>query len=90
MANPVTVTCSAGVWTRVALNVTAGGVKRINKAPNLYLETYRMTGGAAPTDQAEGVEIFTQGPAEIIAAAHAIDVYVMAVGRDGAVRVDLP
>ena len=90
MANPVIIECPAGVWTLVASNVTAGRIKMASTAPNAYLETYRMTGNPAPTDQSEGVPAFPfDGATADIEAAAAIDVYIMAVGKDGKVRADL-
>ena len=89
MADPVIVQCPANIWTLVAENVTAGSIKKIGNGPGRYLETYRMTGGAAPTDQAEGAIMFINGPSEIIEAAAGIDVYVMACGSAGAVRRDV-
>ena len=89
MSNPQLLDCPQDVWTPVAINVTTGQVKKIGKKPNLYLETYRMTGGDTPTKRAEGVPIFINSYAEIISAAAAIDVYIMAVGNDGKVRIDL-
>ena len=89
MANPVIVQCEPNIWTLVAENVTAGNIKKIGNGPGRYLETYRMTGGAAPTDQSEGAVMFINGPSEIIEAAAAIDVYVMACGVAGAVRRDV-
>ena len=90
MANPVEVQCLAGAWTLVASNVTAGQIKRLDKRPGAYLETYRMTGGAAPTEQREGVPCFAGTDSVAIEASAGIDVYIMAVGSDGWVRVDLP
>ncbi len=90
MANPVTVSCTQNEWQIVALNVTAGNVKRLISSPNKYLETYRMTGNPAPTSRAEGIPIFLNGVSEVIESAAAIDVYIMAIGADGSVRVDLP
>jgi hypothetical protein len=90
MANPVQVFCPRNTWKRVAQNVTVGQIKKLNKKPANYLETYRDTGQTAPTDQTEGVPIFLQNNYEGISASSAIDIYIMAVGKDGKVRVDLP
>jgi len=90
MANPVTIDCPAGVWTRVAQNVTAGRIKMASTAPNLYLEIYRMTGDPAPTNQSEGIPAFPDdGVSSNITSTNPIDVYIMAVGKDGKVRADL-
>lgn len=89
MANPVLVNCAIGVWTPVAVNVTTGQIKKLDSRPNLYFETYCMTGNPAPTSRAEGVPMFQNSNAEEISASAAIDVYIMAVGADGRVRVDV-
>ncbi len=90
MANPVIVNLTQDVWTKVATNVTAGKVCKIDKTPGMYLETYRMTGNAAPVNISEGVPCFANSNSEIIEASSGIDVYIMARGNDGSVRVDLP
>lgn len=89
MADPVIVPCAADVWTKVATNVTTGQVHIKDTAPGTYLQTYRMTGGAAPAagDPSEGVQI--NGPSVPIEATAGIDVYIMPRGADGAVRVDV-
>jgi hypothetical protein len=89
MADPARITCNADEWTIVATNVTSGQVNRLNKKPNLYLQTYRMTGNAAPTDITEGVPVFVDSESEEIASAAGIDVYIMAVGQDGEIRIDV-
>jgi len=90
MAEPVRVSCPEGEWKKVATNVITGQVKKINGKPYKYLETYRMTGSSAPALQTEGVTIFLNTNSEEISASAAIDVYIMAVGEDGEVRVDIP
>lgn len=90
MANPIIVTCDENVWTKVATNVTEGQVKKIDNKPHRYLETYRMTGNAAPTDREEGIPAFMTAYSELISASAGIDVYIMAIGDNGKVRVDLP
>lgn len=89
MANPILVDCSQGEWTKVATNVTTGQVHRINKKPSMYLQTYRMTGNDSPTARTEGIPLFINSESEEISAAAGIDVYVMAIGNDGQVRVDV-
>ena len=86
MADPVIVPCPAGAWTKVTTNVTAGIVHILKTDPDKYLQTYRDTGGAAPTDLSEAVPFDT--PLQISAAA-GIDVYVQPIGAAGSVRVDL-
>lgn len=88
MADPVIVACPADAWTKVATNVTSGQVHIKNYNPANYLQTYRDTGGTAPTDPEEGVQV--SGQSIPIAATAGIDVYIMAQGAVGSVRVDLP
>ena len=90
MANPAIIECPAGVFTLVASGVTGGKIKMLSTAPNAYLETYRMAGQPRPTNQSEGVPAFPDdGATATIESAAAIDVYIMAVGKDGKVRADL-
>ena len=90
MANPVIIDCPAGIWTLAAANVTSGRLKILSTAPNAYLETYRMTGEAAPTNQSEGIPAFPDdGVTAEIQSVAPIDVYIMAVGKDGKIRADL-
>lgn len=90
MSNPVFVTCKKNTWKLVAQNVTAGFIHCDSVRPDSYLQTYRDTGDAAPTDQTEGTPIFLKSWSEEISASAGIDVYIMAVGQRGRVRVDLP
>ena len=89
MANPVIISLDADTWTKVASNVTGGQVKKLDTRPNLYLETYRTSGDPAPTDLSEGVPCFVGRYSEEISASAGIDVYIMAVGQNGRVRVDV-
>ena len=89
MANPIQISLDADTWTLVASNVTEGRVKKLDNRPNMYLETYRMHEDAPPVDLSEGVPCFTGTYRENIEAAAGIDVYIMAVGHDGKVRVDI-
>ena len=86
MANPLIVACPADAWTKVATGVTTGVVHILSTKPNRYLQTYRVTAGAAPADNDDAVPFTT--PLQISAAA-AIDVYIQPVGEAGSVRVDL-
>jgi hypothetical protein len=90
MANPIDLNLPADTWVKAATNVTAGTVKKKSNKPNIYTEVYRVTGGDAPTSVLEGVPIFLGTLAEPIESTDPVDVYVMAVGKDGKVRVDLP
>ncbi len=89
MADPVIETLVANVWKKVATNVTTGLVHINEKNPPVggFIHTYRDTGGATPTSQSEGVAF--DGVTEIISSTVGIDVYIMAKGGSGKVRVDL-
>lgn len=89
MADPVIVACPVDVWTKVATNVTSGQIHIKDSKPGMYLQTYRMTGNAAPAagNPAEGVQI--DGASTPIEATAGIDVYIMPRGAAGSVRVDV-
>ena len=89
MADPVAVPCPANQWTIIAANVEIGIVDKKLKDPNIYLHTYRETGGAAPTDPEEGVPLFEFSSQEAISSSTPIDVYVYARNNAGEVRVSL-
>ncbi len=57
MSDPIFVDCPEGEWTKVATDVTSGQVHKVSKTPNVYSQTYRDTGGAAPTLDSDGVLI---------------------------------
>lgn len=87
MANPVIVETTLNAWTKVATNVRVGFIW-IKDSTKTYLHTYRATGGAAPTDQGEGIEMCI--PGREINSQVAIDVYIYTTGDDnGKVRVDV-
>ena len=89
MSNPVIISCSEGEWTKVATNVTTGNIRKISFTPEIYLQTYRLTGEAAPTLEDEGCRLFQDFVDEGISATEGIDIYVWTKGEDGVVRVDL-
>lgn len=90
MANPVFVDCPAGVWTKVATNITTGQIHKVDVTPQEYLHTYKQTGDAAPTDRSEGVRIFIGANiSEIISHNTGIDIYIFPVLSAGRIRVDL-
>lgn len=92
MADPVTVACTAGQWTKVATNVTGGIVHLLTGVTQLWLQTYRLTGVAAPTLKSEGIPFGKDSiskETESISASAAIDVYVWPTQSNGSVRVDL-
>lgn len=87
MADPVNVACPADVWTKVATAVTSAIVKKMDTRPNVYLETYRVTGNPAPADNTGANPIDATGEL-IVSAASVVDVYIQPVGKAGEVRVD--
>jgi hypothetical protein len=90
MANPIyPVPVPKGSWIKVATAVTTGTLHRKDNTPT-YKQTYRLTGEAAPTLEAEGVLMFVDDPEkEIISHNAPIDVYVWCVNADGKLRVDV-
>ena len=90
MADPVFVDCIKNTWQKVATNVTVGQIHKVSVSPNVYRQTYRDTGGAAPTLESDGVLVFAKSDSEQISSDAPIDVYIWAYGdNDGRVRVDL-
>ena len=85
MANPVFKNCPKGEWTKVATNVTQGAVW-IQNVQATYMQMFKLTAEAAPTEQGDGARMELPGMA--IAAPSAIDVYIWPVGHAGKVRVD--
>jgi hypothetical protein len=93
MADPAIVACTAGQWTKVATNQTAGVIHILTgNTGQIWLQTYRATGGGAPTLRTEGV-VFGKDTlskqTETINAAAGVDVYVWPDLHDGSVRVDV-
>lgn len=90
MADPVLKTIPVSVWTKVATNVTTGGVLPTKNGP-AYVYTYRDTGNTPPAaaDYTEAKELPWEGKS--ISASAGIDVYVsVSEGSEaGEVRVDL-
>lgn len=90
MANPVFVSCPAGVWTKILTAFTGTGwVHEVSSSPSAYLQTYRTTGDVAPTLVSEGVGLFVEGVSEEVKSDTSIDIYVMAITDNGSVRVDV-
>ncbi|MCK4500842.1 hypothetical protein KAU11_10105, partial [Candidatus Babeliales bacterium] len=86
MADPQVVPCPADAWTKVATSVLTGVIHIHNNKPSLYLQTYRDTGGAAPTNKDDALPF---NEPLIISDSNGIDVYVRPVDEAGSVRVDL-
>ena len=89
MANPTFVNCPKDSWTKVATNVTTGIIHKVYLEPYSYLQTYQLTGEAAPTLKADGVPAFLENRREAISATAAIDVYLYPITAAGRVRVDV-
>lgn len=90
MANPVVVSLPDGEWTLVAENVVTGFIKKLSASEGVHiLETYRLTGEAAPTLKAEGALAFEDSVVEVITSTVAIDVYMWADGAACSVRADI-
>jgi hypothetical protein len=88
MPDPFTTQCPDGVWTLIASDQIMGYLYKQNNSPAKYLYTSRMTGNPAPINRTEGVPVFTGIDYKFIIALGAIDIYIMAIGADGAVRYD--
>jgi len=89
MANPVEINLTANVYTKVATDVTGGYAKKLSNSPAKYLETYRLTGQPVPTNRTEGAEMFVGTNKDEIESPVGIDCYIMPIGADGKVRMDL-
>lgn len=89
MADPAVITCTADTWVVVATAVKSGEIHRLSELPSKYLQTYRDTGGAAPTDDTDAAEVFWGSTSATISNTVDIDVYVKAIGKAGKVRVDI-
>ena len=87
MANPITVDCPANVWTLVASSVNSGTVTVKNNEPGIYKHTYRVAGGAVPTDNDDALPFEKMA---LISSSFPIDVYIKPVDADGEVIVALP
>lgn len=91
MADPVFVNLTKNVWEKVATNVTSGLVHALG-GPNRYFQTYRDTGGAAPSSSESNRALEAvpfSGITETISSTAGIDVYIYCSKDGGRVRVDL-
>lgn len=89
MPSPAFIDCPKDAWTKVATGVVTGQVWRMISTER-YLQTYRLTGDAEPTEKEEGVAAFLDGnDRETISSAELIDVYLYSISENGRVRVDL-
>jgi hypothetical protein len=93
MPDPAFVPVAAASVVLVASNVTTGQIHKVKSGSNgsEWFQTYRLTGGAAPTGFTDfGVKAFVKDPTEIISANAAIDIYLWLTGTEaGSVRVDV-
>lgn len=86
---PSLIACPEGTWVKVATGAVIGAIHQFSNAPGRYVQTYVLTGEAAPTVNTNGVLLFGDDTYENISATDPIDVYVMAIGADGKIRADL-
>jgi hypothetical protein len=76
-------------WVKVATGITTATIHRMSVAPNLYRQTFVLTGASAPANDSTAALMFSDSPnEEIVESSAAIDYYVKAVGAAGSVRVD--
>ena len=88
MANPVSVACPMGEWTKVATAVTRGNIFIQDPVGFQTYATYRMTGDPAPTtleDASEG----TMSDRFEISSVDSIDLYIWPVSRDADAKVSV-
>ncbi len=98
--NPAVQTLSEWTWHKVATNVTSGFINRLDSSV-YYYQTYRVTGGTAPTTitagtiPTEAIRIFDQSTQAEIQATDPIDIYIFCQNDNeittdfGKIRVDL-
>jgi hypothetical protein len=72
----------------VASGITNGIL--YNFTPNVeIMQTYRMSGNSAPSSGSDGIHAFDPEGVAYISHSQPIDVYLMAHGSAGTVRVDV-
>lgn len=92
MADPAVTSLTENTWTKVATAVASGYVHILRTVGTdgtllRYLQTYRATGGTAPTTLTEAVPLMAVS--NPIQSSFDIDVYLIVLGGDGSVRVDV-
>lgn len=88
--NPAVILCPADVWTPVAINVTDGTIFRRSNDPRVYVQTFRLTGEAAPVNDDDSAFLFDRGVDSVgISSNSPIDIYIKPRWAAGEVRVDL-
>lgn len=88
-ANPAVIACPADTWIKVATGVLVGTIHRLSNRPNIYAQTIRTTGDAAPIDDSDAARVFVKSRESDISSDTPIDVYIKAVRVAGKVRVDI-
>lgn len=86
MASPVVKTLIADAWTLVAEASTGASIHILDFSPKMYLQTYRVAGQAAPTDMADAIGLKDE---KEVANEAPVDIYIVAQGADGRIRVDV-
>jgi len=86
MAAPVNVSCTANTWVKVATNVTSANIWRFDISGTIMLQTYVLTGAAAPSDETTAVEV--DRPGFSFQNSVGADIYIKSKVKTGAVRVD--
>lgn len=85
MADPAVVPCAANAVVEVATNVTSITPRFLSFQPKGYAWTYVSTGGTKPTDTSQMVQL---RDGETLSFSAAADVFVVAQGEAGSLRVD--
>lgn len=86
MGNPTVIPIAADTWVKIATAVQIGAVEIRNSGPDQYRHDFRVTGSAAPTNQATA-RSFDKSGTENIASSIPIDVYIYSSGVAGSVLV---
>ena len=90
MANPVSVACPLGQWTKVATAVYKGNIFIQDPVGFQTYATYRLTGEAAPVTIDDASEGTMSDRFEISSTqTETIDVYIWPVSRDADVKVSV-
>ena len=92
MADPEIIPCPFGVWTKVATAVQSGVIHLQEGVEQKWYQTYRETGGSAPSDLTEIIPFGIDSESRLTEEINAntpIDVYIRPSKKDGLVRVDL-
>lgn len=84
---PIMVDTPAGVWTKVADNVSLAMIHKQKRDSVTYFVTYRDAAAAAPTTLDD--EIMWLQNSLSFSATEPGDVYIYCKGKDGRVRVEI-